>query len=638
MVDILATNHILNGFAIKELVVLSQFPHPNIISVLDRWLPDAPNEQNNLVITMPKAGCSLLEMSQTVAKENISGQALDCIIASILMDSASALAHLHSHKIFHGDLKPENLLYSRDTGRTTLIDFGAAIVCASARQSHEIGCTYMYESYETLKPASTPQFNEFNDVWSIGVIVFTLLLGHHPNWTELPSASDPKKTIEHGSPEYRAALYDFLHKIHNEKPFLCFLHMFGKDHRFSAAVARYKSLCPELQNILCRMLYFSAEERPTMQDVANSCQSILSSRCKVERVRCPPQPRMDHRTPITLDYMTRLNLPLSCRRAAILRLWDHIISREKAKGRSESMSSGIYAFVLGIHIFERYCCLRKKTNISFTEYLASAFLGYHLACSLIFIHFPPLDLSFLHVEPDTVSSSPTAAAARSSLNTPSMGRFLFRMREMAVEMLMLNGGMLLENTFYDIHTMPNAMILMEIVSSPDYYTLSHSYLRERYIRRAHNFAPRAWYEGDIRPLTPVSLSTDFSPSDTLRDLSINPPQHSPTHSYAASPSASASTILEQSSPPMLSFNKRFVFAPMRTSHTVSDSINDKSVAVDHSASPMAGFSFASASPPIAAPKFSWDAAAARQHALQQGQTAFHHDTFGISNIQNFQKQ
>ena len=38
----------------------------------------------------------------------------------------SAVVHMHSHNIAHRDLRPENILYEKNTGVPKIIDFGSS--------------------------------------------------------------------------------------------------------------------------------------------------------------------------------------------------------------------------------------------------------------------------------------------------------------------------------------------------------------------------------------------------------------------------------------------------------------------------------------------------------------------------------
>lgn len=108
------------------------------------------------------------------------------VIARQLLD---ALAYMHLNNVTHRDLKLENLLLARpnDISSVVIADFGLARNAVNARQVFSTQCgTPSYVAPEILlgKPY-TPAV----DVWSLGVILYTLLIG------SFPFAHDDQQTL-----------------------------------------------------------------------------------------------------------------------------------------------------------------------------------------------------------------------------------------------------------------------------------------------------------------------------------------------------------------------------------------------------------------------------------------------------------
>ena len=103
--------------------------------------------------------------------------ALKCARARALL---SELARLHAAGLVHSDLKPNNALIERKSGRLVLLDFGLSRILgheSSTKQSQREG-TPVYMSPEQLRaqrglPAS--------DLYAVGVILFELFAGKPPH-------------------------------------------------------------------------------------------------------------------------------------------------------------------------------------------------------------------------------------------------------------------------------------------------------------------------------------------------------------------------------------------------------------------------------------------------------------------------
>jgi serine/threonine-protein kinase len=93
-------------------------------------------------------------------------------------DIASALAHAHSLEIVHRDVSRGNVLVD-DDGRAVLIDFGIARSFDRPRQTASdvvIGTPGSMAPEQAMGRSVTAAA----DVWSLGVLLFSLLTGQHP--------------------------------------------------------------------------------------------------------------------------------------------------------------------------------------------------------------------------------------------------------------------------------------------------------------------------------------------------------------------------------------------------------------------------------------------------------------------------
>jgi len=123
--------------------------------------------------------------------------------AEIVRDICIAVKFLHDLNIAHRDLKPENLLYTKQDNRGVLklTDFGFAKETLT-RETLQTPCyTPYYVAPEVLGPE---KYDKSCDIWSLGVIMYILLCGFPPFYSNhgLPISPGMKKRIRSGQYEF----------------------------------------------------------------------------------------------------------------------------------------------------------------------------------------------------------------------------------------------------------------------------------------------------------------------------------------------------------------------------------------------------------------------------------------------------
>uniref|UniRef100_A0A0G4HV52 Calmodulin n=1 Tax=Chromera velia CCMP2878 TaxID=1169474 RepID=A0A0G4HV52_9ALVE len=165
----------------NEALIYLNLDHPNIVKLIALY-----EDRKRVYLVMEY--CKGRELFHRLgAKQSYS----ESEAARVTLQMLQALQYLHCHNVVHRDLKLENWLYEdRSEGaRLKLIDFGFSLIWnpISSPKMHATCGSLAYVSPDTLSGSYTNAC----DMWSLGVIVYMLLVG-------TPPFSGTQKEILHG--------------------------------------------------------------------------------------------------------------------------------------------------------------------------------------------------------------------------------------------------------------------------------------------------------------------------------------------------------------------------------------------------------------------------------------------------------
>ena len=107
-------------------------------------------------------------------------------VRRLMADVAEGLAAAHRRKVFHRDIKPNNIVLDGETGRAMVLDFGISAAYGSRRRKSlgskltEEGMYLGTPTYMSPEQANAEEVTGKSDVYSLGVLAFELLVGHPP--------------------------------------------------------------------------------------------------------------------------------------------------------------------------------------------------------------------------------------------------------------------------------------------------------------------------------------------------------------------------------------------------------------------------------------------------------------------------
>jgi len=206
--------------------------HPNCVRLHDLFFGD-----DFVYMVMEKCQSGLLHALESMPEFTERG------VGNIAAQMLLGIAHCHSQKVVHRDIKPDNFLVGGEDGVIKLADFGLSAMLPKQGKLPGVFGTAPFMCPEMLRDRS---YDEKADVWSFGVVVYVLLYGQFPYMPKKPSAQAMKQLIISGE---TAPCHEPI-----QKP--------GADPRSHAL---FRS--PDAVNLVKTVLNRDSEKRPSAEEV-----------------------------------------------------------------------------------------------------------------------------------------------------------------------------------------------------------------------------------------------------------------------------------------------------------------------------------------------------------------------------------
>ncbi|CBH17393.1 protein kinase, putative [Trypanosoma brucei gambiense DAL972] len=255
----------------SEIEIMTKLNHDNIITLFEAF-----ETQQEFVVVMEYAQGELFEILEDDKKLP------EEVVRRIAKQLLQALHYLHSNRIMHRDMKPQNILIGQN-GSVKLADFGfARTMSYNTMVLTSIKGTPLYMAPELVQEQP---YNHTADLWSLGCILFELLYGKPPFYTNHlyklinQIVNDPVRFEEPISPDFKSLLKGLLTKSFSARlnwPHLLnhpFVAITGDDEKWLMAVKQHDTKMKERMERLECLRHHAQPNRVVELDAGGPCQT-----------------------------------------------------------------------------------------------------------------------------------------------------------------------------------------------------------------------------------------------------------------------------------------------------------------------------------------------------------------------------
>src|SRR6059058_3369447 len=240
----------------REARAVARLSHPNIVTVIDRGDDDG----RQFIVFEYVEGENLKELVLRSGRLPVR-RALE-----LALDTADGLAFAHDHGLVHRDVKPQNVLLSRE-GEVKVTDFGIARSLLVDHGVTQTGTVLGTGEYLAPEQASGKPVSAATDVYSLGVVLWELLAGDVPFVGEnfvavaLRHVNEPAPSLRERRPDVTPRLEAAVDRALAKDP-----------------ARRFPSMRAFAQELRACLAEVDGEARPPVEDLAMTLVTAPSAR------------------------------------------------------------------------------------------------------------------------------------------------------------------------------------------------------------------------------------------------------------------------------------------------------------------------------------------------------------------------
>ena len=297
----------------NEIDILKKLSHPNIVKIYEFYVS---NSHYYIVTEFCRDG----ELFSYIKNKYSERQ-----LAVLFYQVFSGLWYLHDNKILHRDIKLENIMISQkekdnETGEelfwVKIIDFGTAKIFEKNKKEKDVVGSSYYIAPEVLKQ----NYNEKCDTWSVGVILYMMLVGRAP----FDGKDDEEIILKINSADYNSKEPKLMKHSPEVRDLVSKLLQKDTDKRYSAkeAIAH-----PWFQKYGGRSLYSNFKKEEIEPYINNLFNYYFNS--KIQQ--------------LVIAFLVH-NLPNDDSSIIVLKLFRHFNKSGSCKLTKEELMNGLYDY------------------------------------------------------------------------------------------------------------------------------------------------------------------------------------------------------------------------------------------------------------------------------------------------------